>query len=149
MAIRARGNSFQVSVTSKGQRRRKTLKDYALAQQLEQQWLIERGDLADLGQLNGSITLRQLFQLCANSVWSGASSRPQQLCAQILQQFDWWDLTVHQLTEARLQQAWAHYAQQGNSTATINRKKSALSVLLKPAIRQGLLAELPISLLAD
>lgn len=153
MAISQRGQSFQVSVTVRGQRRRKTVKELAVAQQLEQQWLQELGLQQAAPALppesQHTLSMKQLYLHCCARLWPNPDSKPRQLCRLLLDQFQWWHLTVPALTEAKLQQAWFSCRQQGNSIATINRKKSALSGLFKQAVALGVLDTLPISLLAD
>lgn len=70
-------------------------------------------------------------------------SKPMANARLILDDMDWWDLPVTAVTEKLLSEAWDYYRDNNNSESTINRKKSAIRVLLNLALRRGYIDRIP------
>ncbi|WP_412521815.1 tyrosine-type recombinase/integrase [Shewanella algae] len=153
MAIRKRGQSYQVDVAKGPNKRvRWTAASYPEAERLElkiKSWLLE-GRTVEAIKLSLSqgtevvevptVIMRDLYQL-ADREWSkqprgGNASR----AAHLLDLMGWWELDPNKLTVGMVSQMAMQLAdEQELSPATVNRYRAALSRMLSAGVEAGLI----------
>lgn len=140
MAITQRGDSYQVSVTHKGRRFRRTVKTLAEAEQLEAQIRVDfLGGKDPTSGINGErnkVTMRDLFLKLKVSVWRSDDSKPRRNAELMLDLMDWWEISPANITPEMLSEAWDKCRDLKNSESTINRKKAALSRMFTYAVNE-------------
>lgn len=143
MTIRQRGDSYQVDLGSGKNRVRRSFKTYAEAQQAESEYAIAMAS-SGVSSTTPQDTLAGMLRVATMSTWRGTRSGPK-LALQGQRVVETLGATTHpRKVDARaIDAAIAVWAEAGNSGATINRKLSALSVLLKHAQRYGLIDRVP------
>lgn len=152
MAIRQRGQSYQVDVAKGPERIRWTVDSYPEAEQLELKlkgWLLEgrTAEAIKLSLTQGTdvaevpkVTMRDLYQM-ANRQWrlqprGGNAAR----AASLLDLMGWWDLDPNKLTVAMASQMAMQLTDELElSTATVNRYRAALSRMLNAGLESGLI----------
>lgn len=137
MAISPRGDSWLVSVTHKGQRFRKTVPNYEEAARLEAQVKLDFLNGKDLSLESGikaQITMKDLWLKTTTEAWRSLESKPRRNAELVLDLMSWWDLSPVAITPEMLSNAWDQCRLLGNSEATINRKKAAISKMFSVAV---------------
>lgn len=146
MAISPRGDAWLVSVTCKGQRYRKTVKTKEEAQRLEAQVKLDFSQGKDLSLETGikaQVTMRDLFLKTTSEAWKTLDSKPRRNAELVLELMDWWELSPVAVTPDMMSQAWEKCRELGNSEATVNRKKAALSKMFAVAVELDWLPKKP------
>lgn len=148
MTIVQRGKSWQVSVGSASDRFRATAKTQAEAVQIERDELLKRSNKA-LGivepvqdRAKVDVTMGRLLELAKRRVWLNASDTQAENAERVLALLGE-RTSVHDITRDTLRELVENLYEQGNSGATINRKMSALSVMLKVAEDEEWIASVP------
>jgi integrase len=136
----------KVDVRIDGKRKRKTfyLHEEAVAYLDEIQRAEQKKRRAKVKDRRAT-TMRNMFELQLSqedTTWT-EKSKPRANAVLVLNDMDWWDVPVTEITEERLQAAWQKFRDNGNSEATVNRKKSAVNVLLRLAVRRGHIPKVP------
>lgn len=136
----------KVDVRVDGARKRKTFHKHEEAVAYEEELLRQaHKKRREKSKAKGVPTMRTLYDLQLtqeDSTWT-ATSKPRANAELILNDLNWWDVPVTKITEEELQGAWNFYRGRGNSEATVNRKKSAINVLLRLAVRRGHIPKVP------
>lgn len=137
MSITPRGNTFQVTVGSGADRFRVSAKTMESAIEIERKEILKRQKIA-LGVVeekaapSPGVTLGRLLELAKRRIWLNATdvcaSNAERVLAILGER-----TPVQEITRTTLRELVETLYDQGNSGATINRKMSALSVLLKIA----------------
>lgn len=154
MAIRQRGTGYQVDVSINGTRApRVTVPTRAEAETLEAQF---RADLlagreiklqgSKIAAARTSVgTIRGLFEFTMRHVWKGTKNEYKaEINARQWVEALGDDFLVANLTEEEIAKVCDRWSDRGNSAATINRKLSALSKMLRIAIQKGEITRIPI-----
>lgn len=148
MAIRPRGDSFQVDVKVKGQRVRETCASREAAERREAEIrlaLIQGQPITPKrAQGRSGTTLGDLVDLTYKRYWKDASAARTllyngQQCAEIIGP----DTLVGNVTVETVDTLIEQLGQRGNSNATINRKLAALSKMLRYALDRRLIPYVP------
>lgn len=147
MAIREKGNKWQVDVTVKGIRAPRVSADtYAQAEQIEAEFkaLLLKGIMPavkDAPQASAKGTIGALLDATYKQKWAGAKAE-----ASSLRNGTAWvtafgqDTPLKDVTPDRVAEICDTWAVNGNASGTINRKLAALSVMLGVAEERGLIA---------
>lgn len=143
MPVVKRGNSWQVSVGSGNDRFRATAPSEAEGKMIEAKEILKR-QRAILGVLDPTapvksqvdVTLQRLFELAKRRKWLNKTDAQVKNAQQIIDVLGA-RTSVHDISRARLHELVEELYERGNSGATINRKLSALSVLLTLAEEEG------------
>ena len=145
MSIAQRGTKWVVSIGSGRGRIRESFRSLAEAKQFEVEETMKKLGVSQ--QITSSnpneTTLSALKILTSKAIWSNSRSHEDleanaQRCIDFLG-----DIPVSEVNSEKLRNLTQHFMDQGNSGSTINRKMSALSVMLKYAEEQGLVALIP------
>lgn len=153
MAIRRKGNAWQVDVTFRGVRApRLSAKSEAEARTLEAQLLqhLQSGQPVDSVRKLFAVpspvvgTLRELVLATRSQRWAGSKSES----TAVMNAEAWClalghDFPVEDVTSDVAAEICDEWAAQGNAPATINRKLAALSVMLKVAEERGAIVKVP------
>lgn len=148
MAIRQRGNRYQVDVKVKGERVRAAAETLEGARQLESEiraTLMKGGSWDSATPRNGSsVTLGMLRDHVWKHKWSKlkageAQKRNAELVCELLGD----DTPANKIDLAGLYKLRERFAAQGNSDSTINRKLAALSTMLTEAKAMGWIKDKP------
>lgn len=137
MAIKPRGNTFQVNVGSGADRFRVSAKTMEEAVEIERREILKRQKIAlgvveEAPAAKAAVTLGRLLELAKRRVWLNASDTQSENAERVLAILGE-RTSVHDIGRDTLRELVETFYEQGNSGATINRKMSALSVLLKVA----------------
>ena len=145
MSVSKRGNSWEVTLGSGRDRIRKTFKSLAEAKKYEVEITMKKLGVThqETSSPSDEVTLSTLKILTNEARWidnkSGIKTmRNAELCIDFLG-----DIPVSQVDSEKLRHLTKHFMDQGNSGKTINRKISALSVMLKYAEEQSLVKMIP------
>ncbi|GGX91328.1 integrase [Litchfieldella qijiaojingensis] len=150
MPIAKRGRKYQVTVHHRGERFRRSFDVYADAEAWESQTKhnLKYGKPVDMGdegptQTRG-VTMAQLREETLTHHWAGAKSKKtsEMNSASVCEALGW-DLPVISVTTRRVENMVIKLSEAGNSDATINRKLSALSTMLKYGQKHGYVQQLP------
>jgi integrase len=136
MPVIKRGNTWQVSVGSGSDRFRATAATEADGKMIEAQEILKRQKKA-LGILEPKaedkprvdVTLQRLFELAKRRKWLNKTDAQVKNAQQVITELGE-RTSVHDITRDCLHEFVENLYERGNSGATINRKLSALSVLL-------------------
>ena len=149
MTIKARGNSFMVSVGTGAERVRKTLPTIEEAQAYEKELMASRStahlaslkaaERGDITKTIGEARDRALREVWANTKGESTAYRNSRAVCE----FFGYDTPVPEITTERVDEWLDEMEDGGNTGATINRKLSALMVILRNAKRKGWLNHLP------
>jgi len=145
MSIAQRGKKWVVSLGSGKERIRASFSTLVEARNYEVDLTMKKLGVTQQ-EVNGTpegTLLSTLKILTAKAIWSNSRSdealqRNAQQCIDFLG-----DIPVAWVNAEKLRNLTQHYIDSGNSGGTINRKMSALSVMLKYAVDQGLTESLP------
>lgn len=148
MTIRKRGGSYQVDVTIGGSRFRKSVltEDEAVRLEALATDCLTRGvPVEEEGSGAQSIkTMKQLYQLTFDRYWKGtrnektAGANARDIASAL-------GMSTHPstITPSEIDRAISSFRERGNSDATINRKLSALSKMLRFAMDRGVIQRMP------
>ena len=142
--IRQRGDRWQVDVTVNGRRRTATAHTLEEAKQLRLQMEQElrSGEQKEIAQAPTSWTLKKALEtalsLPAPDGWKGSRGvKAASVNAQAALDFLGADKRMDEVTTTDLDEWFSHLLTSGNTPATVNRKRSALSKLFSVAERRG------------
>lgn len=145
MSVTQRGNSWEVSFGSGKGRERKTFKTLAEAKKYEVEETMRKLGVShqETSSPSDEVTLSTLKVLTNEDQWcynkSGAKTvRNAEMCIEFLG-----DIPVSQVDSEKIRALKKHFKDQGNDGKTINKKVSALSVMLKFAERESLVKMIP------
>lgn len=150
MPVTPRGKKWQVSVGSGKDRVRFTVDSKEEGLLLEQQELMKRKRAA-LGlseeepqqvKARPTITLMRLMDMACRTKWRMAADGPARNASIIVRMLGE-RTSVHDITRERIHELIEELYEQGNTGATINRKLSALSVMLSIAEDEGWIERAP------
>jgi len=150
MAIRQRGNSFQVDVTIKGHRYREDCKTHEEAQQREAhiRAALLSGkpvDLEDRPSKGKGMTLKELQKRTYEREWRGTKGeRTALLNSTLAVKYFGADALAEDIDTEAVDEWVSDLETSGNSNGTINRKLSALSTMLHFAHERGWITSLPL-----
>lgn len=157
MAIRQRGDSWQVSVTVSGVRRRKDCPTIELAEALEKEWMAApaapvigmvpkavRDRLHTVEAKDVIATFGPLVEHVYRERWSkGRNGEGQYRNAKQARDFFGADFKLTDFSTHWLSEFSASLEKQGNANGTINRKLCAVSVALEFAKKSGWIVNVP------
>lgn len=138
--VRTRGASWQVDYTDRhGKRHRPTFKLEA-----EAKAALNRLRAVDAGEDEGIHTLGEMFEVCRKGRWGKQrSGRSQIINGETAVEFFGKDRPLATITRRDAREYVSHLEEAGLSDATINRKLSALSVILKQAEEEEYITAAP------
>lgn len=141
--IRERNGKFQWDCTVQG--KRKTGTANTLAQAVKDRAKALQGLMQGEGETEATYTLGQAYELALAERWQGTPGEGTAVknMRSVIEYFGA-DRDVNEIDEDALDKFKAWCRQQGNVSATINRKTSALSVVLKFAYTRRKLKRLPL-----
>ena len=149
MAIRKRGNSYIVDVKVEGVRHRETATTYEMAaiREAELRASMLRGEKPTPGKpgaRKSQVTLKDLYDRVYMESWKGSKSEKKITLNGIeVVSMLGPDTPAKAITRDHIQGLVERLAQKGNSNSTINRKLSALSKMLRAALRDREIPFLP------
>ncbi|MFN4278045.1 MAG: tyrosine-type recombinase/integrase [Ferrovibrio sp.] len=149
MAVRERNSTWQVDFKVPGRPRVRqqgfTSREEAEAWELEQMARIKRGqEVTPPDRSNRSLTMRELADKVGKLVWAGQKAeRTTTMKAEFVVRTLGPAVAVSSITQQTVDDLVEAMKDRGDSDATINRKLSALSVMLKWANKRGYLAAVP------
>jgi integrase len=137
MAITPRGNTFQVNVGSGADRFRVSAKTMEEAVEVERREILKRqkaalGVVEEKPAARAEVTMGRLLELAKRRIWLNASDTQSENAERVLAVLGE-RTSVHEINRDTLRELVETFYEMGNSGATINRKMSALSVMLKVA----------------
>lgn len=145
MSVTKRGSGWEVTLGSGKNRIRKTFSSLEVAKQFETELFMKKlGVSQDQIRSNvNEVTLSTLKILTTEAIWSDNKStiktvRNAELCIDFLG-----DIPVSQVNSESIRNLTKHFMDRGNSGKTVNRKISALSVMLKYAEEQSFVTSIP------
>ena len=141
MAIKPRGDSFLVSLTYKGKRFRKTVKDLDEAERVEAQaradFLSGNDPTTGSGIGGSNLTMKDLFLKTKVEAWRNPNSKPRRNAELLLDLLGWWNQAPMLITPEMLSDAWELLRDRGNSESTVNRYKASMSKMFSVAVELG------------
>lgn len=147
MTVTARGSGFQATVHHKGERYRRqfTTQAEALAWENEAKAALAKGNLPDMGDgdSGGPATLEALKDLTYRLKWTGTKAADTALMNASICIRDIGNISPLKVNTNTIDSLIFKWQDDGKSDATINRRLSALSTMLKVARDRGYLAHLP------
>ena len=145
MSIAQRGQKWVVSLGSGKERIRESFKSLADAKKFEVEVTMKKLGVSqqETSSNPNEVTLSTLKILTTEAIWSDNKStiktvRNAELCIDFLG-----DIPVSQVDSEKIRNLTKHFMDRGNSGKTVNRKISALSVMLKYAEEQSLVKMIP------
>jgi integrase len=143
MPVYQRGNKWLMSLGSGKSRVRQSYSTEAEAKEAEVQETVRRlGNSSPV--VTSGITLGQLYVLACKMKWNDCKSAEKlQINARLVRDYLGADLQVSQVTPEKIRNMTLHFAETGNSGATINRKLSTLSVMMTLAENEGFINATP------
>lgn len=150
MPIVKRGRKWLATVHYRGERFRRTFDYEADAESWESQTKLnlKHGKPIDMGEETSAqtrgVNMERLRNEALERHWAGAkSAKTASINTRSVCEYLGWDMPVTMVTTRRVEDMILKMAQDGNSDATINRKLSALSTMLKYGMKHGYLSSLP------
>lgn len=148
MPIYERGKSFLVSIGSGPERFRATASSRPEAEAIESSEMLKRRQkaleqyLPSKPQAKPGVTLQRLLGMAKRGQWKDKIKGPAEAATLVVRELG--ELTqVHEITRETIRDLIETFYDEGNSGATINRKLSALSVLLTIAEDEGWIDRAP------
>ena len=150
MPITKRGRKWQATVNHKGERYRRTFDVYADAETWEAQTKLDlrAGRPVDLGEstkgVSTGVTLSRLREETLTHHWASVKDKrgPDMNTRMVIDMLGP-DLPVTKVNARRVEDMILKLTQMGNSDSTINRKLSALSTMLKYAVKHQYIPTMP------
>lgn len=139
MSIAQRGKKWVVSLGSGKDRLRVSFNSEAEAKQYEIDETMKRlGAVQYSGKSQVDTTMGMLFTLACKMVWNECESADKlQINGRLVRDYLGADLPVSEVTAEKVRNMQLHFSEIGNAGSTINRKLSALSVMLTIAEDEG------------
>lgn len=145
MAVRPRGSSWQADVRgADGKRMRADFATELEAKAWEAQALADRATGKDVSvpdRSDRSATLKDAYDLAMQKDWQGAVEVERRAKPMLL--FFGPNLSIQAINDDKIDEYIEALREQGNSDSTINKKLSALRVVLTRAKKKGWLREVP------
>jgi integrase len=143
MPVYQRGNKWLMSLGSGKNRIRQSYDTEVEAKEAEKQEALRRlGSIAPV--VTSGITMGQLYVLACKMKWNDCKSVEKlKINARQVRDYLGENLQVTQVTPTKIREMSMHFAEGGNSGATINRKLSCLSVMLNIAEEEGFINATP------
>lgn len=143
MPVYQRGNKWLMSLGSGKLRIRQSYITEEEAKEAEKQETLRRLG-SSVAVATSGITLGQLYVLSCKMRWDDCKAAEKiQLNARMVRDYLGADLQVSQVTPEKIRNMTLHFAETGNSGATINRKLSTLSVMMTLAENEGFINATP------
>lgn len=147
MPVIQRGSSFQATVNFKGERFRRQFPTMAEAETWEAKAkaALLKGELPDMGDgdTGGPATLEALRELTIKLKWKGTKGERTALQNSTICIRDLGNISPAKVTTQAVDALVFKWIDDGKSDATINRRLSALSTMLKLAHERGYIAAMP------
>jgi integrase len=144
MAIIALKSGFRIDVTVNGERVRERYlgtKDDAKEREIELKLELMRG--AQGGASASAVTMRTLYNLAVKHWETKKSDCGIRRAKNLLDEFIGWDTDPETINWERIEEMEEFYRNKGNSNATVNRKKAALSTMLRQGRRRDMIKNNP------
>lgn len=138
MSITQRGKKWVVSIGSGKSRIRESFNTEVEAKQYEVKVTMERLGAITRETPLVDTSIGMLYILACKTVWNDCQSADKlQLNGRLVRDYLGADLPAHEVTPEKVRNMQIHFLDQGNAGSTVNRKLSALSVMLTIAEDEG------------